>query len=441
MKTTSVRQRLTATYALSTMALLLAAVLAMRSYARHALQHQHELATIRSTELVRSFFRAEMLEYTKAEYTVAHVASELVFAGMGIDFLQPDGKLFASARPRGHDRPPAPPVVQQTVPLDSALAPGWGLRLRISIADLTAARQRIDRLTLVAIPLAVLLAAALAWFMTGRALAPVAAMAEAAGRLGGDPSSRLPVSDPNDEFGRLGGAFNGLLQRLEGVLMQQRRFLADAAHELRTPIARMLGESEARLADQPSALDRESLVRIRGELHRTSHLVDELLHMAQSDAGATRLERESLYLDDVVADAIAPWERELARRQLQLDVAGLHEARTTGDRVLLHRMIGVLLDNAARYTPDGGRIAVSVRPLDGRASLTVEDSGIGIPVGERATVFERFGRGAEARQRAPEGSGLGLAIAAAIARQHGGNITVGDSTLGGARFDVTLPAA
>jgi signal transduction histidine kinase len=203
----------------------------------------------------------------------------------------------------------------------------------------------------------------------------------------------------------------------------------------------MLSESEARLADAPSTDDRDALSRIRDELHGTSRLVDELLHMAQSDAGAMHVDARPLFLDDVVADAIAPWEPEMQRRQLELDLTHLAEARVHADPVLLQRLIGVLLENAVRYTPDGGRVSVSVHCDETRARLTVEDSGIGVPESERAKVFERFGRGTEARRRQPKGSGLGLAIAASIARQHHATITVGDSPLGGARFDVSFPAA
>ena len=436
-----VRWRLTSWYALSTLTLLLLALVAMRSYARNALEQEHEIATARSMELVRSFFRAEIAEYHNISFTVSHVASELVFAGMRIDFLKPDGLVFASARRPTHASDPPPPMIERTVPLDTTLAPGWTLRVRISTADLYAARNRIDRLTLVSIPLAALLATVVAWFMTGRALAPVGAMAAAASRLEGDPAARLPIPNPRDEFGRLGGAFNGLLERLEGAVMQQRRFLADAAHELRTPLARMLSESEARLAAPPSGDDRDALTRIRDELHSTSRLVNELLHMAQSDAGAMHVDAQPVFIDDIVADAIAPWEPEMQRRQLALDLTGLAEARVHGDPILLQRLVGVLLDNAVRYTPDGGRVSVSVHYDNGRARLTVEDSGIGIPEAERAKVFERFGRGSEARRREPKGSGLGLAIAATIARQHDATITVTDSPLGGARFDVSFPAA
>lgn len=432
-----VRQRLTVVYALSTLAVLLVALLAMREFARRALFAQHERATVRAMELVRSFFRAEYQEYQQVEFTVMHVAGELVFGGMTAEFVRPDGSTVLPLQHRAGSGP-IPPVTERTVPLEADLAPGWGLRLRLSRADLMESLAEIDRVTLVALPLAVFVAALVAWWMTGRALAPVGEMAAAANQLTARVEGRLPMADPHDEFGRLGSAFNGLLDRLEVALAHERRFVADAAHELRTPVARMMGEAEARLASPPSTEDRGALERIHQELGRTSHLIDGLLHMARSDAGSPA-ERVPIFLDDVVADAVAPWEREMQRRNLTLDLTMLQEARVLGDRGLLLRMVGVLVGNAVRYTPDGGRITVAVTREPAASRLAIEDSGIGIPQGDRARIFQRFSRGETARSLAPEGSGLGLAIARSIATQHGATIHVGDSSLGGARFDVVFP--
>ncbi len=276
----------------------------------------------------------------------------------------------------------------------------------------------------------------------GRALRPVALMAQAAERIGANsPRERLPISDPNDELGRLGRRFNELLDRLDGAMSQQRRFLTDAAHELRTPLARMLGEAESRLASPPTGQDRESLDRIHDDLRQASALVDELMQLARADAGSVDAVLSDGYLDDVVSDAVSPWNAEAKRRKVALDVAVLDEAPASLDGRLVSRLVGVLIHNALRYTPPGGRVEVRVEQLDGHAVLEVEDSGIGIPVDEREQIFERFFRGGLARQRAPEGSGLGLAIASWIARQHGASITASEGALGGALFRVVFPSA
>lgn len=437
-----IRRRLTAWYAGSVLVLLLAAVLSMRAFGRHALAVQHDESVERAIELVRSFFRAEYSEYRNVEGTLSHISGELIFAGMEVDFLRPDSTEFSRARRSSAGSELKEPMREYVVLLEKDAAPGWMLRLRVSIADLALARRRIDQSTLFAIPLAVALAALTGWLVMGRALRPVSIMAEAAERIGADSRrERLPIADPNDELGRLGRRFNELLDRLDGALSQQRRFLTDAAHELRTPLARMLGEAESRLASPPTSQDRESLDRIHDDLRQASALVDELMQLARADAGSVDAVLSEAYLDDVVSDAVAPWNAEAKRRHIALEVSALDEAPASLDARLVHRLVGVLIHNALRYTPNGGRVEVRVEQRDGRAVLEVEDSGIGIPAEERAHVFERFFRGTSARQRAPEGSGLGLAIASWIARQHGASIGVAEGTLGGALFRVDFPAS
>lgn len=435
-----IRRLLTAWYAGSVLVLLLLTVLAMRGIARQALAHQHQQSVERSLELVRSFFRAELSEYRGVDVTVGHIAGELIFAGMGLDFLSPDSAHFASARKPRNGDPPRLPVRTYVVPLERDLAPGWMLRMTVSTADFVEARRRIDKATLVALPLSVALAALVGWLVTGRALRPVAVMAEAVERIDASkPTERLPIADPQDELGRLGRRFNALLERLEEAMTQQRRFLADAAHELRTPMARMLGETETRLSAPPSLEDRHSVERIHDDVLRASALVDELMQLARADAGSIDAVLVPSYLDDVVSDAVVPFEAEARRRDITLDLTTLEEAPADLDPKLIERLVGVLLHNALQYSPEGARVEVHVTRGDHGATLRIADAGIGIPPDERARVFERFFRGAQARQRAPEGSGLGLAIARWIAGQHHATITVGDSALGGVEFRVTFP--
>ena len=435
-----IRLRLTAWYAGSVFVLLLASVLSMRAIARRALTAEHQDSVERAIELVRSFFRAELSEYRHVEATLAHISGELVFAGMEFEFLRPDSTFFSRARIPNPASAPRSPARAYVVPLEPGLAPGWKLRLTVSVHDLVTAHQRIDRATLVALPFAVALAALAGWLVTGRALRPVAMMADAAEKIdAGTLGARLPVADPNDELGRLGRRFNALLDRLDGALGQQRRFLADAAHELRTPLARMLGEAEARLASAPGTDDRISLERIQGDLRSASSLVDELMQLARADAGSVDAVLAPAFLDDVVSDAVSPWHAEARRRGIALDVTALDEAPARLDPKLIHRLVGVLLHNALEYTPTGGRIEIRVVRRDAHAVLEIEDSGMGIPQGERERIFERFYRGAAARQRAPDGSGLGLAIAGWIARQHAATITAGDAELGGALIRVIFP--
>jgi two-component system, OmpR family, sensor kinase len=435
-----IRRLLTAWYAVSVLVLLLFTVLAMRGIARQALAHQQQQALERSLGLVRSFFRAELVEYGRVDATIAHLAGELVFAGMGIDFLRPDSSAFASARKPRNAPVPRPPVRTYLVPLERDLAPGWLLRVTLSASEVVEARERIDKATLVALLLSVALAALVGWLVTGRALQPVAVMAEAVERIDASkPSERLPIANPHDELGRLGRRFNALLERLELAMVQQRRFLADAAHELRTPLARMLGETETRLSAPPSVEDRRSVERIHDDVLRASDLVNELMQLARADAGSTDAVLVPGYLDDVVSDSAMAFEAEARRRGITLAMPELEEAPADLDPRLITRLVGVLLHNALQYSPEGGRVEVHVTRDGENAMLRIADAGIGIPPDERTRVFERFYRGTPARQRAPEGSGLGLAIARWIAEQHRATIVVADSALGGVEFRVLFP--
>jgi len=423
---------MTAWYAGSVFVLLLLSVIAMRGIARRALAVQHEDAVQRNIDLVRSFFRAELSEYHQVDATLLHIAGELVFAGMGLEFLRPDSSNFAQARLPSARAMPRPPVRTYVAALEPALAPGWKLRLRVSVADLAMAQRRIDQATLVALPLAVALAALAGWLVTGRALRPVGMMAAAAEQIDAtSPTGRLPIADEHDELGRLGRRFNALLDRLDSALAQQRRFLADAAHELRTPMARMLGESETRLALPPSPDDRQSVERIHEDLRHASSLVDELMQLARADAGSVDAVLQPCYLDDVVSDALSPWHAEARRRKISPTIPVLDEAPLSCDSKLVRRLVGVLLHNALQYTPAGGQVEVRVINRDGQRVFVVDDSGIGVSPQERDRIFDRFFRGVAARQRAPEGSGLGLAIAAWVAQLHAASIEVKESRLGG----------
>jgi signal transduction histidine kinase len=312
------------------------------------------------------------------------------------------------------------------------------------MAPLERSLRRIDRSLLLIIPLTVILASLTGWWLTGRTLRPVGEMAAAAEAITpATPGARVPVANPRDELGRLALRINDLLGRLESALAQQRRFLADAAHELRTPMARLLSQAEVGLSPRATLDDRErALHLIHDDLERTSSVIGELLQLARVDAGEPAPPLEPGYLDDVVASGIQRWYAVAERRGISLRIAELEEAPARLHPVLIGRLLGILVDNAIRYTPDGGRVEVSVRDEAGRPVLEVRDGGIGIPEGERDRLFERFYRGRAARRLAPEGSGLGLPIARWIAEEHAGSIEIGDGDgMGsGTQMCVILPA-
>lgn len=311
------------------------------------------------------------------------------------------------------------------------------------------------------IPLALLLAAAVGYFLATRSLAPVSAMTRQAERIGAaNLEERLPVANPGDELGRLAAVLNSLLSRLHDAFEQQRRFMADAAHELRTPVAVIRGEAEVALARsaRPEGEYRDTLEVVAGESVRLSGIVDDLFTLARADAGQVPLRPTPLYLEELVAETARAIATLAARKRIELTVAAPAELPFTGDEALLRRMLTNLLDNAVKYTSPGGQVRVSAGRTDGRYRIAVSDTGPGIPPEHRERIFERFHRvegghpDDEAASSASAGSagdatdrgggaGLGLPIARWIAQAHHGTLTLAETGPAGSRFVVELPAA
>ncbi len=447
-----IRLRFTVLYATTLLLVLVSAAAALRFALRATLEREFEESVRASAGLVTQFFKTEVNEYRTIEATLTHIADELVFEDRIIRYRHPDGRLFRGKRLPAtvQRRALATPMHSVRFPLNPDLAPGWEVEVDASMANMLALQGRIDRWFAFGIPLLVIAAAFAGWWLTGRTLHPVGEMAAAAARIAPASGTRLPVANPDDELGRLGQRFNALLDRLDGALTQQRQFLADAAHELRTPIARMRARVELALlqgagASPTTAEQAQLLGALDAELRGVSHQLDELLQLARADA---TLDDEltgarPLFLDDLAADEVPRWQPQAQQLGIHLEFGMLEEAPITGDPTLLARLVGVLVDNALRYgrTDHGAdsRVELSVRSDGAEAVLEVHDSGPGVPPEERARIFDRFYRGEQARHRRADGSGLGLAIAAWITQRHRGTISVGESPLGGARFTVRLP--
>jgi signal transduction histidine kinase len=286
-----------------------------------------------------------------------------------------------------------------------------------------------------------------AYFLARAALKPVEAVTSAAREMGeGDLSKRLPVANPKDEVGRLATTINGLLSRLEAAfarreeaLERQRRFAADASHELRTPLtaigghARMLDEWA--LEEDPERAKR-SVGAIRREAGRMQNLVESLLALTRGDEGAgLEIGRHDLA---AVAEEAAQAARTGAGGKVSVEyVRPEREVVATFDRGRILQVASILLDNAVKYTPEGGSIAVRLREEDGRAALEISDTGIGIPEDELPLIFERFYR--TDPSRAEGGAGLGLSIARQISESHGGTIEVSSKPGEGSTFTLLLP--
>jgi len=253
------------------------------------------------------------------------------------------------------------------------------------------------------------------WYAVGRGLRPLFAMSQAVGKR--QPDALAPLSERNlpQELQPLAGSLNALLARLDSALGAQRRFTADAAHELRTPLAALKLQLDVarRANDQPARV--AAYDDLNAGVDRASHLVDQLLTLARIEPEALATRAVDCDLAAIAKEAIVARDALAAEKHIDLGLARETSAHVRGDPASLTILLSNLLDNALRYTPEGGKIDVALDSDDGCTVLTVVDTGPGIPAEERERVFDRFFRGADNREL---GSGLGLSIVKRIADAH-----------------------
>jgi signal transduction histidine kinase len=304
-----------------------------------------------------------------------------------------------------------------------------------SLADVDRAVHTMTTSLLFAVPSLIVLVAAAAWYFAGRALRPVEAIrVEAESITGSTIHRRVPEPDTGDEVGRLAHTMNAMLDRLESSAQRQRRFVSDASHELRSPLAAIRTTLEVALRNSDRADWPVVAARVLSEDARMEDTVTELLDLARLDEH--ELDVASLPevdLDDVVLEAAS----EPCR--VPVDTTRVSAGRVRGRRDQLARMMRNLLDNACRHADSV--VALSLRTEDGVVEVCVDDDGPGIPPEKRETVFERFTRLDEGRARDAGGMGIGLAIVKGVVEQHGGTVVVDDAPLGGARLTLRLPEA
>lgn len=297
-----------------------------------------------------------------------------------------------------------------------------------------------------AIPIALLLAGIGGYFLARKSLAPVAAMASQARRMGAENlRDRLEVANQRDELGQLALSFNQLLERLEKSFELQRRFVADASHELRTPVAILRGETEVTLSkpDRPPAEYRETLAILRDESQRLAHIVEDLFTLTRADAGQYPLTLRELYLDELASDVLRHARSLAIARNITLSSCIEPDLSLQADESLLRRMLLNLLDNAIKYTPSGGIVSLCCKKVDRQYVVSVTDNGPGIPAEIQPRIFERFFRADKTRSRSEGdtgGAGLGLSIARWIAEAHHGRLELTRSDSSGSTFTAYLPA-
>lgn len=307
------------------------------------------------------------------------------------------------------------------------------LVLAVPAEDDTETLTTVAMLLAVAVPMLLALVALTTWLVVGRALAPVNRIRrEVDGITAERLHRRVPVPDSADEIAALATTMNGMLDRLDAAAKTQRRFVSDASHELRSPLATIRQHAELAQAHPDTMSIAELAEVVSEEGLRLQGIVESLLLLARLDEWADA-PAEPVDLDDVALGEV----RRLRASGIDVDGSGIRAARVEGEPRLLGQLVRNLVDNAVRHSR--GRIAISVTPSESHVFVTVEDDGPGVPSEERERIFERFVRLDDARSRDAGGSGLGLAIVRGIAGAARGRVAVDESRWGGARFVVTLP--
>ncbi len=294
---------------------------------------------------------------------------------------------------------------------------------------------------LVGLPAALLLAAGSGFLLAHKSLAPMVTIAEQAEHINArNLNERLQVTRSDDELGRLAGVFNALLSRLDTSFGVMRQFMADASHELRTPLTVVQGEAEVSLSrDHTEGEYQRSLGIIRDQARRMARIVSDMLALARADAGEQNLRQQELYLNELVEECCQGAQSLANPKGISLSCRAGEDVLFLGNEELLRRMVVNLVDNAIRYTPDGGSVSVELLSAPSGARLVISDTGIGIPPDCVARVFDRFYRVNDSRIQPNGGSGLGLSIVKLAAESHRGSVEVVSELNRGSRFAVSLP--
>ncbi|GLY07614.1 ATP-binding protein [Actinoplanes sp. NBRC 101535] len=338
----------------------------------------------------------------------------------------PDGTVVRSGEPPSGD------AGDELVVTDES--DGYQVSVAISLDDVDDSTEALMTPLLFGVPLLVLLVGGTTWTVVSRALAPVERIRREVEVITGDRlDRRVPEPATRDEIGRLARTMNRMLDRLQDSRDRQREFVADASHELRSPVASIRQVAEVAQSHPGALPDGELATTVLEESARLQRLVEQLLLLTRADDGGAGRAFRDVDLDDL---ALAEAHR-IARTGLTVDTSSVGAGRIRGDATALAQVLRNLTDNAARHA--AARITIGVRENPSAVEITIDDDGPGIPPDQHERVFERFVRLDEARARDDGGSGLGLAIVRTLVAGHGGTVAVSPSALGGACFVVRFP--
>lgn len=304
----------------------------------------------------------------------------------------------------------------------------------------------LRKIFLFTIPLVILLCAISGWFLVYKSLTPVVAISEMARKIGANNlTERFQINDSKNEFSHLATTFNQLLSRLEAAFAQQRQFMVDAAHELRTPLSIINTATEVTIATKnPTETDYQEMLKIiNQQVCRLIRTVEDMFLLARNDATYDQIRHQSFYLDELIVEVVSA-SRILANKKniTIITSPSYQESPFCGDEALLKQMLMNLLDNAIKYTSEG-KIEVSFEQKDTNYIITVSDTGMGIALSSQPFIFERFYRVDKSRSRSDtgygSGAGLGLAIVRWIVEAHQGKVELTKSDNTGSIFTVFLP--
>lgn len=336
---------------------------------------------------------------------------------------------------------PGPDAQYEPILVDGTVA-GWVVSMPFDevtdSADL-AFKERQERVAWYVALLAVLMAGLIAWLLGRGTLVPARRLALAAHELAHGNYGIRVQPEAQDELGELSRVFNRLANTLQQNENMRRAFMADVSHELRTPLSIMRGELEA-VEDGLQPLDERLLQSLQAEVYSLAKLVDDIHVLSMAEVAALSYQWQPVDVVDLVDTDLPGWQERLAGKGLGLKRIGLVDRITvSGDPDRLRQVFNNLMENTVRYVDAGGAVEVGIQTEAGHVSVTVDDSGPGMPPEEHARLFDRFYRREASRNRATGGSGLGLAICRGIVEAHGGSIAAMSSPLGGLRIRITLP--
>ena len=452
--TLSIRTRLTLWYAAIVIVVLTAAGAAMVATQTRLGLRRLDDELDRLSGAVLTVLANEIDERQDLAKAADDATSEIGIKGRTIAILTADGRLLAS-----NEEEPDPALlaavdaptrfvtlstpagnVRMIVVTGEHAGQTYAIRVAAPLSALAAERSALMEALGVGLALALLLAGVGGWLIGRQALQPLVAMAqETSAMTTAVPGARVTLPRARDELQQLGQAFNGLLARLDAALSAQRQFMADASHELRTPVSVTRTAAQVTLGrDRRTEQEyRESLTIVAEQAERLTRMVDDMFLLARADAHARPIESTAIYLEELVAECTRAVRVLAEERGVTMRTIGEHDLPFTGDENLLRQLLINLLENAVGHTPAGGEVTVDLSATSEGAEIAVTDSGPGVPLDDRDRIFERFVRLAPSAGQT--GAGLGLPIARWIAERHGGRLTLESSAPAGARFVVWLP--